>query len=185
MNRRFKLALLIAIIGVVPHLVSAQYFEEAPQKASFKDRIFVGGGFGLSFGTITYVSLSPIVGYKITQRWAAGVGISYQYRNDKRFVPALTTNDYGGSLFTRYLLIKNIFAEARYEVLNFEYLQSPSETARKNYDSFLLGGGFSQPLGKKASFVVSIMYNLLYDDLETPRPYNSPLVVNVGVSAGL
>jgi hypothetical protein len=48
------------------------------------DKLYFGGGLGFS-GNSSWVtfSISPIVGYKITERLSAGVGISYQYTNYK------------------------------------------------------------------------------------------------------
>ena len=43
------------------------------------DRIYFGGGGGFSAGTnFTSISLAPQVGYKITDRYSAGIGITYQ-----------------------------------------------------------------------------------------------------------
>ena len=54
----------------------AQFEQDKP---SFKDRLFFGGGFGLTVGSVTHVDISPMVGYRITDRFSAGIGLSYQY----------------------------------------------------------------------------------------------------------
>ncbi|HNV28796.1 MAG TPA: hypothetical protein PKJ83_06660 [Cyclobacteriaceae bacterium] len=52
--------------------------EQLAEKPSFKDKVFFGGGFGMSFSAnYDYFSLSPIIGYRITQRLAGGVSIIY------------------------------------------------------------------------------------------------------------
>ncbi|MGB0431095.1 MAG: hypothetical protein ACPGLV_11525, partial [Bacteroidia bacterium] len=33
-----------------------------------KRKLFTGGGFGLSFGSTTYIECSPTLGYKVTER---------------------------------------------------------------------------------------------------------------------
>ena len=47
------------------------------------DRIFFGGNFGMQFGTITNIEVSPLVGYHITPRLSAGVGTRFEYFKDK------------------------------------------------------------------------------------------------------
>ena len=49
--------------------------EEKPNW-KFKDRIFVGGGVQAQFGTVTVIGASPIVGYTITPKLSAGVGLT-------------------------------------------------------------------------------------------------------------
>ena len=71
------------------------------EKASIMDRLYFGGGFSASFGTITYVYVSPTVGYMITRGFSAGIGPTYQYYKDKRYVPTYESNSYGGRLFAR------------------------------------------------------------------------------------
>lgn len=133
----------------------------------------------MSFGTVTFVNVSPILGYMITQRWSAGIGVLVQYVNDKRFLPALERWDYGGSIFTRYAIFQPLFLHAEYEYLNYEFADQ-----RYGYTSVLAGGGISQPIGKKASFNMVALYNFTYDPTENPRPYNSPIVFRVGFTAG-
>ncbi|HAZ26673.1 MAG TPA: hypothetical protein DCY95_20610, partial [Algoriphagus sp.] len=35
---------------------------------SFKDRLYFGGNFGMQFGTVTLLDISPLVGVMITNR---------------------------------------------------------------------------------------------------------------------
>lgn len=87
-----------------------------------KERIFVGGGLGLSFGTITFISVSPIVGYNVSPRLSFGLGPSYQYYRDNRATPDFSTSIYGGSAFGRYFVLENIFLQSEFEVLNLEQI---------------------------------------------------------------
>jgi len=158
-------------------------------KPSFKERILVGGNLGASFGSnFTSIYLAPNVGYLVTPKWIAGFGVIYQYRNDKRTNPNIETNDWGITLFSRYQVYGPVFVHVEYEYLNFEFVQSftPTEviTDRKGYNSVLLGGGIAQPLGGKGVFLVSVLYNVTYDEDEAIRPYNSPWVIRIGIGVG-
>ena len=151
---------------------------------SLADRLYFGGGFGFSTGSNqTNLSLSPQVGYKITEEFSAGVGIMYQYVKIKN--AGISLNNYGGSLFARYNVYQQFFAYSEFERLSFEYPISNESTQRSGYNSLLLGGGYSEQLRGSASFNFMALYNVLYDPNELPRPYSSPWVIRAGISIGI
>ena len=85
------------------------------QKPPLKDRLFAGGDIGLQFGTITYVYLAPILGYKVTEKFSIGGGPSYSYLKDNsnQFGPvSYTSSDYGGRVFGQYQVIPSAYAIA-------------------------------------------------------------------------
>jgi len=156
----------------------------AQSNYSLRDRLFFGGGFGLSIGSYTDIEVSPHVGYYITPRWAAGVGVIYEYYNYKyhpSYDPLLgyyrlerfETHIWGGRLFTNYVLVNNvndwlplglnfrIFAHIEYEALSYEkrffYYDA---TGRELQHSFLVGGGLRFPTGKRSSMNLTILWNL-------------------------
>lgn len=161
--------------------------EELDEQSNWQDRIFTGGGFGLSFSReIDFVSVSPLIGYRINQRLAAGVGLQYQYAKYKLFNPDFTTNNYGASVFTRYNFYGPLFLHAEYEYLNYEFRVSIAESERRGYNSIFGGGGLFQPLGRNAGLFVTVLYNFSYN---TPGPndffpYDSPWVIRAGITAG-
>lgn len=146
------------------------------QKESFTDRLFYGGNFGLMFGTITYVEISPLIGYRITDRLSAGPGVSYIYLQDNRF--DLSTSIYGGRLFARYNITDNLFGHGEYEVLNRE---SPySLEGRVNVTSIFIGGGYRQRLGPNSFFSIMGLWNV--NDSEYSI-YRNP-IIRMGFSTG-
>lgn len=148
------------------------YMDDEP---SFFDRVYTGGGFSMSFGTITYVDVSPIVGYMITEKLSAGFGVTYRYYKDKRF--DFSTNIYGGRLFARYNIAKQFFVHTEYENLSFERF----DRGREWIPGFFVGGGFSQPIGNGgAAFNITALYNLSYQVGNSP--YNSPWVIRAGIT---
>ena len=148
---------------------------------SFRDRLFFGGNFGLMIGTYTDIEVSPHIGYYITSRWAAGIGVIYEYYNyrDHWFDPLtgqserFETHIWGGRLFTNYVIVNNvndwiplglnfrIFAHVEYEALSykkrfFDY----DATGRELQHNFLVGGGLRFPTGKRSSMNLTILWNL-------------------------
>ncbi len=180
----FLLALLLFSTAVL-----AQWGEETlSNKPSPKERIFVGGGLGASFNSYAdFVSVSPIIGYRVSQRFAPGIGFQYRYTSYKTFNPKLTTDDYGVSLFARYTLYGPLFLHAEFEHLNYEFPGTvPGETLRKDFNSLLAGGGFFQPVGRNAGFFAVALYNFSYQNSYNYSyyPYSSPLILRVGITAG-
>jgi hypothetical protein len=180
------LGLLLVLCG---QKMAAQEEEEA---LTVRDKIFFGGNFGLQIGTITNVEVSPIVGYNVTPKFAAGVGLRYEFlKNSSKnfgYLP-YETNIYGGSVFTRYMLFKNtgeqlnlgiinsIFAHAEYEFLSLErkYFEYPpsSEEGRFLAHSVLVGGGLFQPMGRRGGFLMMLLWNL---NETASSPYSNPII---------
>ena len=175
-----KPILLIACLILVCHLSFGQENQEQEEtpKGNLLDKVFVGGNFGLQFGTITFIDISPIVGYRFTDRFSAGPGITYRYLKFRGFSG---TSTYGGSLFARHTIGSQFFAQAQYESLNtaFTTVVNQDIMIRRDWVSgFFLGGGIFQPLGRRGAVTLAAMYNLMYDAQRSP--YGSPWVFNVG-----
>ncbi len=162
--------------------------EEMDKKPPFKDRIFTGGGLGLSFSSsYDFFSLSPIIGYRVNQRLATGLSIIYRYTKYKYVTPNISTNDWGVSPFVRYQIHGPIFLHAEYEYLNNEYVTYSGQSVRKSFSSFMAGGGVFQPIGRHAGFFAMALYNFSYRNPSGPNdyyPYSSPFVLRVGITAG-
>jgi hypothetical protein len=153
----------------------------------FKERIVTGGGLGASFGSNQdFISVSPLIGYRLTAKLIAGTSLTYRYTNYKYYKPSIKLNDYGVSPFLQFYVYRNIFLQTEYEHLNYEFPVTTTETTRKNFDSFLAGGGFIQPLGDNVGFYLMAMYNFSYKSPQAGEytPYDSPLVIRAGISIG-
>ena len=185
MNKLLKLVTVVFFFAVAHHS-SAQNTNVIDESSGFKDRVFVGGNFGLSFGDVTNIQIAPIVGYRVTNELSLGLGPQYQYSRIKLVGnDDLTSNNYGLNVFARYNLPEPFFLQAEYEYLNFEFFTTPDlNTFRESFSSILVGGGIIQPLGGRAFINLTALYNLSYDANEVIRPYDSPLVVRAGISLG-
>ncbi len=189
MGKSLIVVLLTVLSGAFPaNLANAQ--EEEPSGPL--DRIFFGGNFGLQIGTITNIDISPMTGYYITPRLAAGIGLRYQFYKDSRDYPGyqpFKTNIYGGSVFSRYLLIRDlgelvglglnlgIMAHTEYEVLSLEkkYFEVPYsyEEGRFEIHSVLVGGGLYQSIGRRSGLTMMVLWNL---NQTASSPYSNPVI---------
>ena len=147
---------------------------------SFTDRLFVGGGAGLRFGDITLVQATPIIGYRITNRFQAGVGITYIYLRDNVF--KYQTSVYGGKLFSRYYFIPQLFGHTEYEQLSLETI-SPTDGSLERIwaPGFLVGGGYQVNFGANSGFFMMLLIDLIQ---HPAYPYNNP-ILRGGVTFGL
>ncbi len=175
---KIKLAGWLAFIAFHAVAQDSTMFRKHPPKDRIIDRIFTGGNIGAQFGTITFFEVSPLVGYKFTDKIAGGVGVTYQYYhyNDKLY--NFETSVYGGRIFGRYMFNSYLFGYAEYEYLNLEAFDF--QARRVDVESILGGGGYMQPIGAHASLVAMILYNFT-ESVYTP--YTNP-IIRVGVNVG-
>jgi hypothetical protein len=184
--------LLILCLGQGVAQRSGDSYDNSLKGTPFKERIMTGGGLGMGFGSDQdFISVSPMIGYRITERMLAGTSITYRYTKYKFFSPAIKLTDYGLSPFVRYTVFNNIFVQAEYEYLNFEFparhpVTQEIVTTRKDFTGFFAGGGFMQPLGDRAFFFVMALYNFSYTDPKPGEysPYYSPFVLRAGINIG-
>lgn len=140
--------------------------EDTP--VSLKDKIFVGGGFGLLFGNVTNINISPLVGYKVTPEFHVGVGASYTYLKDNRIVPPVSAHIVGGRIFSRYIIAVsdelNIYPQLEYEVERYEVKDDMGTIGEPRWFEYTQAGmGVYQQFGRRAGIGFVILYNLGYD----------------------
>lgn len=145
--------------------------EEAPDaNTKFnKDKIFIGGNFGGNLsGQNTFVDISPVVGYRITEKLMVGIGATGQFFKRDSF----TNRVLGGKVFSRYDVFKNLFLHGEYERLRLN--QSGVENGY-NFEGLLTGAGYQQRLGPGYASAM-ILYNWL-DNASNPgssfNPYSN------------
>ncbi|TLV00267.1 hypothetical protein [Dyadobacter luticola] len=147
----------------------------------FKERIRLGGSFGLSFGTVTNINLSPMAGYELTEKLVAGVGPTLMYFRYKYY--DINTAYYGGRAFMMYQIFPVVNVIAEFESMNVE----GSYQKRQWLGSPLVGASYSTPIGGKFIKAVhfTALYNLNYNNQidkysgQNLSPYGSPFVFRV------
>ncbi|HCX23415.1 MAG: hypothetical protein CMB80_29855 [Flammeovirgaceae bacterium] len=183
MNTRSVILVLLMLVGVAA--VHAQY--RAPKSKSysksnsnFTDRIYFGGGGGLSGGSqYLNISVSPLVGYKITESFSSGLQLSYQY---VRFTNA-SANNFGGGPFANYVIANKFMIYTQYEYMSYELLNGFGEKFRFNGRSWFAGIGWNSPINDNVSFQVLALYDLIYGTGEN-SPYSQPWQFRMGIVAG-
>lgn len=157
--------------------------KENQSSKNFTDNLFFGGNFGLQFGSQTYIELAPLIGYKITERLSAGLGLKYIYYKIKDNYSTLnySTNSYGGGPFARFTLFEGLFLHGEYEILNLEVPDLYNNLIRENITSVFLGGGYRQMIGDRSSIDFLLLYNI---NDNRNSPYVNP-VIRIGFGFGI
>lgn len=183
----FKPCLYIAISCMAIFLFSQQVHAQAEEgnirnDYSFKSHLFFGGGLGLQFGTVTLIEVSPLIGYKITPKFSIGLSPTYKYYSyNYTGYGKISTNVYGGSIFSRYFIFENIFAHVEFETLAYNTREPYQPTYMQQFNSLFVGGGYNQRIGGNSAMYILVLWNLN----DTPdSPYINP-VIRVGFSVGL
>ncbi|MCC8147318.1 MAG: hypothetical protein LIO93_12985 [Bacteroidales bacterium] len=136
-------------------------------------RLEVGGIFGASFGSnSSSVKISPQVGYAITEKFSAGVGVGYTYYGYDN----ISENYAGMNLYARLRPWRYIQIHAQPELYRtwgtFESEVVPC---------FLIGGGVILPMGTLGGISFSLSYDLIQNNR---TPYSDNLIYSIGYVFG-
>lgn len=178
---------------------------QAQKKTGFDpDRMIYGGGIALGFGggggySAFQIGASPIVGYRITDNFMAGVGLGYQYQSVKDFFVSPTGQRYPlrqhfvtPNVWTRFGLFESVFlqGEFEYNFLNYNNLAFDAtgnvinKRTTVSGPALLLGGGLRQRISDRSSILISVLYNVLQSSSFNPYYYNNNLIFRTGISIG-
>lgn len=186
MIRSLTLIFVLSVLTVTAFSQS-KYKNNSLEGVPLKERIVVGGGLGLQFGSqVDMLSISPMVGYRLTEKLTMGTGFTYRYTKYKYYNPSIKLIDYGVNPFARYVIFNGIFLHAEYEYLSYEFPETPTTSKRDGFNSFMAGGGFVKPIGDKAAFYMMALYNFSYQNVQTGvyTPYPNPLILRAGITVG-
>jgi hypothetical protein len=149
-------------------------------------RMDFGGSIGAQFGDVTFIELAPVASYRVTEKFHAGLGFTYQYyKVNYSGIPDYSSSAYGGSIFMRYFIWRDLFAHAEYAPLyitNFYDYSIPNPEYRNVWaQDVLIGGGYRQWIGQKAFMSLMLLFNIN----ESPySPYSNP-IIRIGFGVGI
>ena len=124
-------------------------------------RLYLGGNFGLSFGSISSIYIAPVAAYAITEKLYGGLGLSYQYYSDKTIMPSYNVSTYGIKIFARYFVFDDLFAHVEYEKLYYrDSYYNPGNAPLISIDGLYAGGGYRQWMGSNAYMTIALLFNL-------------------------
>jgi hypothetical protein len=189
---KFRFLILFLMVIFTTKVIAQE--EETEEKKGFdKSKLFIGGNFGASFGDYTLINISPQLGYRFSNFFAAGAGLNFIYSS-------LKSRDYnnnpdykatygvtGLNIFGRIYPIRQILLQVQPEMnytwgkYKFYDGQPDYKLAKEFVPSLLLGGGAAIPTGNGA-----LMMLLQYDVIQRERsPYGTKPFFSIGYTIGL
>ncbi|HZF63921.1 MAG TPA: hypothetical protein VEZ55_05540 [Chitinophagaceae bacterium] len=191
-----KSVLILMMLCAIVHAFGQDASEEGEEKKGFsRDKLFVGGNFGLSFGTYTLINVSPQIGYRFNKHFAAGTGVNLQYVSLKeRFSNGnlfrkSSQGVVGLNMFGRVYPIQHFMLQVQPEanyVFGKEIYYDSNPRQEYTMDaqivpSLLLGGGLVLPAGRGAT-IISLFYDVLQNE---NSPYSNRPIFNFTFNVGL
>ncbi len=198
--KKYMTKIFISLLCV---LLCSLIIAQDKKNGRISDRIFFGGDFWLSIGTNTYIDVAPLVGYRITPRFSAGMGPIYIFQRDRlSYLDTIINNiayyrtynikynTYGGRLFITYDIIQEldkylpinigtILLHCENEVISIEKIYRDPYTFRYHLtgnrlwiDNLLIGGGLRQPVGRRASINLLILWDVTENKYS---PHSNPV----------
>lgn len=148
-------------------------FKKPKNDKPFIDRLFWGGNVGAWIGNPTFVDLSPLVGYKVTDKFHLGLGVIYNYYSYRYNNYKYAVHFYGGRALGRYFVFDNVYLQAGYDLINRDNPYSVRPDARLWIENILVGGGLRYPVSDNIFCAASALWNLN----DTPlSPYPNPII---------
>lgn len=144
------------------------------QHAEQYTKTFLYSGIGLGYSSYYGLSnfnfsISPAIGYRVSDRFSIGPGISYAYNyygqdNGYGGTTSLNTSSFGIKGFAQFMVIDQFFVHAEYEVTRAELLgfdQSGYYTGKvtRSVQTPLLGAGYRSQISNRAAADIVLLYN--------------------------
>ena len=183
MKTKTILVFVFVLFVFIPYTGRSQFYTEEKKETkewNWKEHTHFGGDLGLSFGSITYINVSPAVTLDITDRFSSGVKGTYIFYKNNHFDYRSVV--YGAGIFGQFKLINNIFIHSEIEQLNLDnYVEYENINTNMLYyvkegrtwiTSVFVGGGLKYPIGQKSYVSIMILWNL---NETSQSPYSNPI----------
>lgn len=159
---------------------SGQVFVKGPR--SKRGRWSVGGSLGFGFGDHTSISVAPRIAYNWGGIVTLGGGVSYNYMRYKFYDTTYSINYFGGNVFARLYLFRNLFIFGQPEI--YKRMDSVKDGPKEDrtFGCMLLGAGVSIPIGNRVSLDISAYYDVIQHEYS---PHGNNIVGQVGFSFAL
>lgn len=189
MKRALILGLLVVFFSKIKGQdmgSSTPDFSKTEQKKEKKGgfdpkKLFFGGGLGMGFGGGGgSINVSPLIGYRLTDRLQVGTRLNYFYvwgdiQDDNRVTHSMSESIYAVGVFSRLIVWKGLYLHLEPEYMNSPVyyqvtegidLSQPTgrrysiQSRRETFWNAWVGGGIYQGLNGQSGFFIQLLYNL-------------------------
>lgn len=152
---KLSLSLMVLVLLCSFNSVQAQYQYEIDQPS----RVYVGGSFGLQFGSEDIIDISPLIGFWITPIFTVGAGLSYQRYSSQSL--DYTDNVFGARIFSRLYIMDVFYLHSEYEYSALKEIRSNGNVIQNfNAANFLVGFGYREWIGPNMFTSFTVLWNL-------------------------
>ncbi len=144
--------------------------------------VFFGGSFGLTFGSYFSLRVMPLVGYRVNPQLSVGAKVGYEYFRDKHNNFTITSHNYGGSVFTQFRIVPQLYVHGEFAYINYDEYFIRNSHDRDWVPFLLLGAGFRQKVGRTSWAFVEVLFDVLQSN-KSPYDAWDPRI-SFGVSTG-
>ncbi|NVO84252.1 hypothetical protein [Hymenobacter terrestris] len=157
-------------------------------------KYFLYTNFGLGYSSYAgdgqfNASIAPAIGYRVTEKFAIGPGISYSYINvsyspfNQQFgyPEKIRYNNLGLKAFAQYMVYKQFFVHAEYEVTRLRgeatFAQGSMITSNTTATTPLGGAGYRSQFGERFAADIVVLYNFndgIDNQGNRKSPYGQP-----------
>ncbi|GAB4454461.1 MAG: hypothetical protein OHK0036_18010 [Bacteroidia bacterium] len=161
--------------------------KESKKQSSFQlsDKITFGGNFAFfTSNSSTFVDISPLIGYKLTNFILVGAGPVYNYYSEYQYGTRFTFDIYGVRAMGRIYFLESLFFQTGWDLLNrsiYLYNNNVLQKDRIWVQNIWIGGGVRYMIGSNAYMFTSILFNLNQNNYS---PYPNPYI-QIGFITGI
>jgi len=151
---------------------------------SWKEKIIYGGNFAFFANQqFSYIDISPLIGYRLTQSLLLAAGPVYNNYSTKLYGARFTVDVYGFRCLARLYFLESFFVQTGYDYLNrkiFIIKNGLLQSDRVWFQNVWIGGGIRYAVVSNTYMFTTILYNL------TQSPYSiySNPMIQVGFISG-
>ncbi|MCS7005214.1 MAG: hypothetical protein NZM38_07800 [Cytophagales bacterium] len=163
-------------------LLDSSFQEKAPSLATtrtLKEKLMIGVGGAASFHlNYNYWSITPLIGYRFSQRWLTGLQFSYARLQEALNLQQRFTA-WGVTTFINFFLAENLFLQPEYQYSVWMLQDTRTGKSRYTFGVPFIGIGYAIPMGRRLRIIGLVKYTI--SDLSNPRnPYrNTPLQYSI------
>ncbi len=153
-----------------------------------QSKVYYGGNIGFNFwNDYFYLSVQPLIGYKVSPKFSVGGKLSYSYINDKRVDPSFDSHNFGGSAFARYRVTPQIYMHSEFvyasfdQISGFDFQKNEWNSIRVWVPFLLLGGGLSQHVGPNVWLFAEVLFDVIQDSNSPYKKWDPFVSFGAGV----
>jgi hypothetical protein len=167
------------------------------QKGFRKENLRFGGNLGAAFGDVTFVDVSPAVGYQFTPRFQAGMGLVYNYLSyrvwyrtgltDPGHFKRFSMSIFGFNPYAQFAVLQSqslhLFLRGEYGLLNYDVNFWDLTNVNREWVHYpMIGGGILLPIGRSGGMTLQLMWDLNEKPFSI---YGSNPIIKAGFMFGL